>query len=230
MLDLFPALLTTINSFFQSRRAAALEDDTLLSHVSQRFFDEGVAQVFHELIERTFKTRRWVDKTPTPDMIYGAPYLRRIWPNARFIFMKRRAYENVESRMRKFPDITFERTCEGWAHAMEAWSVVRDELHGCAIEIDQQVIASSPDRVAWELTKFLSAGHEARNRMAQILRSERPERTSLRAQHTIDPATDMSALFDPEIFEKYCGRWLNPYGYSRDTSYFQSGNTGITVL
>jgi hypothetical protein len=230
VLDLLPSLLTAIDGFFQLKRPAAAQDDMLLSHVSQRYFDEGIANLFQQVIRQTFQSKHWIDKTPTSDMIYGAPYLLRLWPNARFIFMKRRAYENIASRLRKFPDISFEHTCEAWAHAMQAWSIVRDQLRGCAIEIDQHMIATAPDRVAAELAMFLAFGDADRVRIGQIFRNEHPERTNPGSSHVIDPAVDRFGSEDAEVFEKYCGKWLDSFHYSRDADYYTDAAEGLKTL
>lgn len=53
--------------------------------------------------ESLHKEKIWVDKTPDPRMIKCVPRLKRAWPNAKFIFVKRRGIENLESRIKKFP-------------------------------------------------------------------------------------------------------------------------------
>ncbi len=68
--------------------------------------------------------------------------------------MKRRAVENIASRMRKF-DVDFAHNCREWATIMEAWLSVREQLAGAALELDQLDIARAPDESAERLAGLL---------------------------------------------------------------------------
>jgi len=53
-----------------------------------------------KLANQPFSSAHWVDKTPNLDIVRSADILYRIWPEAKFIYMKRRGIENVMSRLR----------------------------------------------------------------------------------------------------------------------------------
>ena len=108
LLPLAHDLLATADTYY--RRYAEAGADTLLGRVPIAAFQSLIRRSFVQLARDVFPTRFWLDKTPTVAMVHAAPLMKELWPNARFIFMKRRVIENVLSRLRKFPGET---TCYG---------------------------------------------------------------------------------------------------------------------
>jgi sulfotransferase family protein len=68
--------------------------NTTVARVPRVFIDEALNSIVVTAARLLFPTGRWLDKTPSTNMVFLAPRFRRIWPNARFVFMKRRAVEN----------------------------------------------------------------------------------------------------------------------------------------
>jgi hypothetical protein len=159
-----------------------------------------------------FPTGRWLDKTPSTNMVFLAPRFRRIWPNARFVFMKRRAVENIASRMRKF-DFDFAHNCREWATIMEAWLSVREQLAGAALELDQLDIARAPDQSTELLAGLLGLSATEQGRVAQMLRSERPQQTGA----AIEDERGLEKMgWRPDwvsAFRELCGPMMAAYGY-----------------
>jgi hypothetical protein len=146
LLDLTSAMVQLVAHHYQDRAEEWRDrQNTMIAAVSAEFFEAGIRHIFVELARTLFPAGWWLDKTPRPAMIIAAPILRRIWPEARFIFMKRRGIENIISRMTKFPALSFEDHCRDWRAAMESWVAIRDALAGAAIEIDQLAMATRPD-------------------------------------------------------------------------------------
>jgi hypothetical protein len=158
-------------------RRAGRERSTALSRVSSDAFQKLIRRAFVRLASDLFPSSHWLDKTPTVEMVRAAVLMRELWPNARFIFMKRRVIENVLSRRRKFPGETTESHYRDWAAVMSAWLAVREELGSAALEIEHRGLVIAPDEVADSIAAFLELTQTAAMSLASHLRSSRPEQT-----------------------------------------------------
>ena len=177
----------------------------------------------------------WLDKTPEgpwldKEMISGLPVIANLWPEGVFIFAKRRAMENVKSRLTKFPKFSFEYHCASWATTMAAWRGVRGRLPRYRrIEIDQWDIANSPDSIACKLQAFLCLDERQCHSVQQALRMCWPQQTEGGSAFRLQSlyAANWSDR-QIETFIGSCGAELEAFGYSMDDSYFRSG--GISAL
>ncbi len=161
----------------------------------------------------------WLDKTPGAAMINTSPHLREVWPEARFVFMKRRGIENVMSRIKKFPILTFEENCRAWALDMQCWMSVRTTLSGCTIEIDQRFMWMQPDKVASALASFLYLQPEEAAALGQALALDQPERTSERLGASISLASAGWTRQQQEAFLCICEPTMDQFGYTLDEQY-----------
>lgn len=213
--------LLTIHTYFEDNGEDGLPDRfTLLSRVPASYLADAMRAVFVSSMSRLFPAGNWLDKTPRPEMIEAAPIMQELWPNARFIFMRRRGLENVSSRLTKFPSITFEDHCRDWARNMEVWLRVRDLLAGAAMEIEQLSVALEPERTAEEVGSFLGLTEPTIRRLAKSFGADRPERTT---EHFGKPLQiDQMGWTDLQIatFRRECGPMMAAFGYSYTSSYF----------
>jgi len=197
--------------------------NTMIEHVPMEFMQEGLIHVFVEMIRQLFGTGYWLEKTPNSDSIHLAPRFLEIWPNARFIFMRRRALENIASRARKFPQYNFAKNCHEWHDAMEAWLSVRDRLQGAAIEVDQIYLGRHPNQAAEGVSAFLNLDDVEKRLLAQGFAHERPQRTA----ETLDEVLDLAAMGWHESwiaeFDRVCRPLMEQYGYTTDASYHRDG-------
>jgi hypothetical protein len=206
--------------------------DTMIEHVPMEFMQEGLHHIFIQMIRQLFGTGYWLDKTPNSDSIHLAPRFLEIWPNARFIFMRRRALENIASRARKFPEYNFAKNCREWHDAMHAWLSVRDRLQGAAIEVDQLYLALYPDQVAERVSVFLGLDDIELRLLAQVFAHDRPQRTA----ETLDEVLDLASMGWHESwiaeFDSVCRPLMDKYGYTIDASYRRDGieNGGFVVI
>jgi hypothetical protein len=230
LLDLIGSLSRTVADFYKSRTEEwRIGRVTQIAHVPQRFIEQGLRHILIETARETYKTGYWVDKTPRTSMIAVAPLLREIWPNARFIYMRRRALENIDSRLRKFPGLDFEAQCREWALSIQNWYAIADELAGTAIEIDQVFMAASPGKVATTVGEFLGLSGPALARMTQALEFDQPERTAA----SFGAVADLDTLGWPEryveMFHEICGPAMLQAGYADGPTYFldPTGESGM---
>lgn len=203
-------------------------------------YADGNAKVLASVVDKaklladlrgTFKTTidvlnpevPWFDKTGNPEMLSILPVIKTMWPDAVFIFAKRRAIENVGSRLKKFPTHTFEYHCSDWARNMSVWREVRPVLPaGSYIEIDQQDMIQHPDQVARSMTTLLGLPDEATKAVQATFQRNRPQQTSEGSAARIDSLATLAWNENQkDIFRRICGPELQEYGYSTNESYWR---------
>jgi hypothetical protein len=231
LLDLIGSMLQVVGRHYDERSDEwRYRENTMIATAPKAFLEDGVRHIFIELARTLFPKGWWLDKTPRPAMIRIAPMLRQIWPEARFIYMKRRAIENIMSRMTKFPTLDFDNHCRDWTEAMQIWTQVRASLAGAAVEVDQLFLATEPDRAAEALSRLLILQPREVASLAQALRLDRPERTAER----FGVAESLAELpWLPEqhnSFWRICGPMMEAYGYSDDAKYFMDAASQSLVF
>lgn len=220
LLPLAHNLLSVIDQYY---RRAGPEESTALSRVSSDAFQKLTRRAFVRLASDLFPTPRWLDKTPTVEMVRAAVLMRELWPNARFIFMKRRVIENVLSRRRKFPDGTTESHYSDWAAVMSAWLAVRGELGSAALEIDHWQLVLEPDEVADSIGTFLELTQTTAGSLAGYLRSSRPQQTdeNFGGIYSLDHLG-----LDPQQAQRLiavCDPVMSAFGYGYGDAYYIAG-------
>jgi hypothetical protein len=149
-------------------------------------------------------------------MIKTAPLLRRIWPQSRFIFMRRAPVDNIESRRRKFPTIAFKDHCRLWADSMLSWYAIRGDLADVSLEVDQLRLGRAPAEVAAEVASLLGLNERETARLLASFEKDRPQRTGT----DITAVTNIAALDwseqEREIFRQTCGEAMALFGYEVD--------------
>jgi Sulfotransferase family len=224
LLDLMAHFAVALNKFYLGKFDECTADrDTMVSLVPQEYFQSTLDRAFIEIARRLFPKGMWIDKTPNSDMIHLAPRFRRIWPNSRFIFMKRRCLENAASRAAKFPSTAFAHHCREWSQVMSAWLTVKNELRGAAIEIDQKFLKENPDATASAIQQLLNLTDVEAARLCQALKFDHPQRTSSNQGSTMEISKMGWGLTELLDFEEICGRAMASFGYSTDKNYYTPG-------
>jgi hypothetical protein len=220
LMPLAHGLLSVVDQHY---RRVGSDRNTALGRVSSDAFQKLVRRAFVKLASELFPTRRWLDKTPTVEMVRASVLMRELWPNARFIFMKRRVIENLLSRRRKFPDGTTESHYSDWAAVMTAWLAVRDELGGAALEIDHRQLVVDPQEVASLITAFLELEKPAAARFSDYLSQSRPEQTDGNFGATY--SLGHLGLDEPEArrMMAVCDPVMNAFGYGYGDTYYYAG-------
>jgi hypothetical protein len=164
----------------------------------------------------------WFDKTGNPEMIEAVPTLRVMWPRSRFIFAKRRAIENISSRLKKFPQHTFEYHCTDWARNMSAWRKIRDTLpRDTFVEIDQQDLLTNPEECAEKIISLTAHRFVPKDTVAAVFRESRAQETrdgSAKATYALEDMEWTEAQITS--FNKHCLSEMEHFGYSTGISYW----------
>lgn len=223
LFDVLALLSVTVDRFYAARAIEwSTSRNTMIDAVPVELFEAQLDALVASLARQVFPVPYWIDKTPNSNMIRLAPRFLNIWPNARFIFMKRRAIEQILSSERKFGDFEFGHCCRQWADVMETWASVRDFLQPRALEIDQMTLARQPETVAKEVASFLQLSDDETARLIQAFAHDRPQRSSDNIGEVHNYADLHWDTEKRKLFEKVCGPAMDQFGYSKTVSYADS--------
>lgn len=217
LLPLAHALVSLVDQYYQRR---AHDPHTMLGRVPIDAFQKLIRRSFVKLATDLFPTVRWLDKTPTVEMVRASVLMKELWPNARFIFMKRRVIENVLSRQRRFPQDSTERHYSDWSAVMTAWLAVRDKLGEAALEIEHRQLVLDPDATASSIADFLELPDAAAGRFRRYVNNSHPEQTDENFGATY--SLDHLGLDEIEVrrMKAVCDPIMSALGYSYDETYF----------
>lgn len=213
---MMPKLLAQVSKHYDSFLS---KPTTMLGSVERDYFTNGIKNLFGQAYYEIMGTGRWLDKTPGgAEMVRTCPLLVGMFPNARFVFCKRRGIENVLSRQRKFPQIEFEKHCHTWAGTMEAWLRVREKLGERAIEVDQRSMAVDPEGVTRELAAFLPLSADEAAGFLGVLAGSRPEQTRpIEDERPVALAATGWSQREMNVFARVCGPMMEAYGYALES-------------
>ena len=163
----------------------------------------------------------WFDKSGNADMIRAIPVLRQLWPECVFIFAKRRAIENVVSRVKKFPGHNFQYHCSDWSQNMSAWREMREQIpKECYLEVDQQDLIRDTEVISTKIAEFLGLPPKLAVRLVKTFTSFRPQETD-KGSAAKTYSLDGLGWSDEQIaiFRQHCGPEMTSYGYKEGAGY-----------
>lgn len=194
----------------------------MMAHLPAQEFRERLAEAFRNMYRQLHGSESFCDKTPGIPMLRAVTLAAWMWPNARFIFCKRRGLENIASRLRKFDGAPFEAHCHDWALTLQIWQELRPSLgtQRC-FEVDQHDLQSQPETIGQHMAQWIGLPQDQVQQVVNYLRTERPERTSgelspLRSIYDLGWGPDRVAQF-----RAICGPTMERYGYSEDQRYWR---------
>jgi hypothetical protein len=219
LLSLLKPLFDAVDQHFRS--FGTENPAVLMAYVKKTAIVDSLLDIFKSTLESHNPGSPWLDKTCNSPMIFALPYLVRVWPDCRIIFAKRRAIENVQSRLQKFPERDFAYHCQDWVRIMAAWRQTRECLEPWRyLEIDQYDLIRRTAEVASAMVKLLQLGEEASRRTQDALRTMRGQQTEPVSAERVVPLAGTSWTSDQTgEFVRVCGAEMEAFGYSTDETY-----------
>lgn len=124
------------------------------------------------------KATHIVDKTPTITPILAAPDLANYHSDAKFIHCSRRHLDNIQSKVKKFPDKSLENHAREWTDCHQAWFAARQKLEEQGqdfLEINFHEMAADPAEAANKIGDYLELNTEEIAHIETYLQSQRPQ-------------------------------------------------------
>jgi hypothetical protein len=193
----------------------------MLGNIDKRDLKRRIFEAFRTTVNDLNPDEPWFDKTHHRPMIEAIPIVRELWPGSVFVFAKRRGIENVISRLKKFPNESFEYACSNWAESMAAWRTIRQQLPPeCFIEVEQRDMIQLPERTARSLCAFLQVDESAFRTAYIAMSTKRPEESAEgSAYKTSSLAESGWTVEQTETFLKHCETEMKQFGYTMDERY-----------
>lgn len=217
-LALFARLTKDVSEYFASHKDVALRGH-MLTDVDQQDFLSDLYDFFDRWVGRMYQSEYWLEKTANPEGLLAVPSFSKIWPKARFIFMRRRGIENVCSRLRKFPQHSLEYHCKDWSGIMSAWVDIRKEVAGKYLEVDQFDMLTVPDGITVLVSEFLDLSDAQAKTFGLAIRCTEIEKTG--SDSTVLALQDLGwSDVQKAQFRQICGEAMEMFGYGYDNNYW----------
>ena len=219
MLGLLPHLNQRLEAYYKGTAASFLKG-MMLSETNSHLLFCQLQNVFKVHYENIYQSGWIVDKTPGGLMLNALPSVKQMWPQAHIIFAKRRGIENIVSRLRKFPERSFEDHCRQWTDAMMRWHRLKADFSK-TLEIDQFDIETSPNTVVNQLGRVLDLSDDQKSQMLEEFQTKRPERTRVDEEPKAISLDKVNWTNEQkQTFRKICSVAMTTYGYSETESYY----------
>jgi hypothetical protein len=210
-------VLKRINSMFAEQKVIPAGGEshkrsTIFQSIDRQRLLTGITELFLAETEALFPNTKWCDKTPGGTMVSFVPALAVLFPQALFVFMRRRGIENVLSQMKRFQG-NFKGVCTAWAGTMTEWLKVRDCVLDRCLEFDQLELARAPHQVALRLQQFLQLEECCMQLLEKVLTTQFPQRTSADPGRQYSLSQTHWTQKQKNIFEELCGPVMKSYGY-----------------
>jgi hypothetical protein len=199
--------------------------NVLTAQIDRAKLKNGIEHIFKQLADGAHPYPLWFDKSGHAEMIPAIPILRRLWPDSVYVFCKRRAIENVASRLKKFPAQDFERHCAGWAKTMAAWRLIRPDLPPeIYLEVDQQDLIRDTEAISNKIATLLKLDAEQLRVLVKTFKSRRPQETA-KGSATQTYTLESIGWSESQLatFRRHCGPEMEAYGYGSGSEYYLKG-------
>ena len=219
-------MLTTADAFFQQSKTASISGN-LVNAIPRTVIIAQQLTMLRQIYRHYYGDEVLLDKTPGIPMLESLPLALMAWPHAKVIFCKRRAMENVQSRMIKFPKVVFEQHVKQWRQSFIAWRNSKQKINKLLkhnqwfIEVDQFDMATNTASVVTPISELLA--FDKREKIVfekQLSSDDRPEQTSViqsKAKSIEDFGWTDAQI---EIFKGICDKEMTLQHYSYDEQYY----------
>jgi len=195
--------------------------NVLAAHVDPELLKTKIDEIIGNLVNSMNVGSMWFDKSGNADMIEAIPRLRLLWPNSVYIFAKRRAIENVKSRVKKFPERDFEEHCASWAINMSTWRKIRADLPpDVYLEVDQYDLIRDAEGISRRIADFLGFEPAQSKNLMKAFKMKRPQQTSNGSAEQIH-SLDSLGWSDGQLatFKRICSSEMAAFGYTEGVGY-----------
>ena len=171
-----------------------------------------------------------MDKTPTITPIRLAAELNRFHQAPRFIHCSRRHVDNIQSKLKKFPDRTLEQHCQEWVGCNEAWLEVKEELEGNFVAFDFYNLVTDQEGTSRRIAEYLGLDESETTAITEYLISQRPQGASDRDLTRFLKLSEMNwSDAEKEAFVEICSPVGERLGYGMETYFAEGGEPAASL-
>jgi hypothetical protein len=211
----------TTDQIFNNLSKYELLKSVAMGNVQKTVFENKIFEAFKITYESLLDLNQkyWLDKTPEN---YNKTHtINNLWPNAKFIFLKRRSLENIHSRIKKFPHLSFQKHCEEWVATMAYWynldkTFISDRL----LEIEHYDLLYNIEKIANDLTDFLPEFKDKTKEIIPFFTNQYHQSTTGKKPTILDIDTIDWSVAQKHIHNTICEPTMKLYNYSLKETYF----------
>ncbi len=172
-IGLLGALYEAIERNFEEYKEA-LKFGTMLADWKRDLFWKDIVNAYVRQIRLQFPGGFYLDKTPNILPLKYAKLIEASLDGSRFIFCRRRGIDNIISKQRKWPDVSFHEHCTEWSDIIEHWDRLKGELKSPILEIDFYEMFAERELLATRIADFLELPEDERARFYEHLVQTQP--------------------------------------------------------
>jgi hypothetical protein len=212
------------NEIFNNLSISEKNKNVAMGNIDKNIFLNNIFLAFKKTYESLFDDSKkyWMDKTPDSNLSH-IKRLLYLWPNSKFIILKRRSLENIQSRTIKFPNVSFDKHCKSWNNLMKSWyHLDKSILKNNYIEIEHYDMLFNLDKVAEDLVRLLPEYRDKKQSVIDFFNTKYPQSTTGKKPEILDIDSIGWTDSQKNIHNNICGETLNLYNYSLDKNYFKA--------
>lgn len=209
------------NNIFDNLEEYEKKKETAIGNINKEVLFHNILLSFKNTYELLFdkSQKYWLDKTPD----YNLREIKEIlylWPDSKFIMLKRRSLENINSRINKFSHISFEEGCHHWNSIMEEWYYLDKKNINHFIEIEHYDMLYNINKVAEDIINLLPEYQDKKQDIINFIQTNYNESTTGKKPEILDIETINWTNEQKIKHNEICNITLNLYNYSLNKNYF----------
>ena len=191
-----------------------------------------IRHLFHgyeNYLATVLESQSVMDKTPTITPIRLAPDLNRFHQTPYFIHCARRHVDNIQSKLKKFPDRTVQQHCQEWAACNATWLDVKEHLDGNYLAFDFYELVTDQEGTSRRIGEYLGLDEGEIAALAEYLISQRPQGATDRDLTQFLKLSEMEwSAQEKEDFVEICGPVGERLGYGLEDYYATPQQPAVT--
>lgn len=213
-------MIATVRRERASGQGAAIAGNGL-NALRERVLIRHFVHAYERYLIESLGSTMLMDKTPNIIPIQNAPDLYAFHQKAKFLHCARRHVDNIQSKLKKFPDQSFASQCREWAECHLAWGRAKPDLGESYVEFDFMDMVVRREETCQRIGDLLELTAEEVAALVTYLENERPQSsTPDRDLNRFLKFSDMTwSDEDKATFERICVPVGADLGYGLETYY-----------
>ncbi len=220
LVQILVEMIATVRRERVSGQGAAIQGNGL-NALRERVMIRHFFHAYERYLSESLGSTLLMDKTPNIIPIQSAVDLYTFHQNATFLHCARRHVDNIQSKLKKFPNQSFISQCREWAECHLAWERAKPDLGESFFEFDFMDMVARRQETCEHIGDLLKLTPEEVTAFATYLENERPQSaTPDRDLNRFLKFSDMDwSDEDKDAFLRICVPVGEKLGYGLETYY-----------
>lgn len=210
------------DNIFSNLKSWETSKKITIGNIDKDLFIENINKAFKCTYESLFdlNEKYWFDKTPDSNLLLF-DIINKLWPESKFIMIKRRSLETISSGLIKFANVTFEQHCLNWNNAMQQWTNIdKIKLKDRFIELENYDMLFNPEKISDQLICLLPEYKDKKEKIINFFQNNFFQSSTGNKPEILDINTIQWTDEQKDMHNTICSETLNFYNYSLNKNYF----------